>query len=69
MTEDARTAMTDTFQRNIVARPIGADSVLTTIGAGPGPRGPWSILTGIPNTERDVLGPLPQYLSVAAWAA
>ena len=66
MTEDAST---DTFQRNIVARPIGTESVLTTIGADTGPRGPWSILTGIPNSGSDVLGPLPQYLSVAAWAA
>ena len=69
MAEDARTKPTDAFERNIVARPIGGASVLTVMGAAPGPRGPWSIVTGIPNPGGDMLGPLPQYLSVAAWAA
>jgi hypothetical protein len=69
MTEDARTTMTDAFERNIFARPIGGESVLTVMGGAPGGRGPWSIVTGIPNPGGDMLGPLPQYLSVAAWAA
>ena len=69
MTEDARTTMTTQLQRNIVARPIGEYAVHTTIGAGPGPRGPWSFVTGIPNLHFDMVGPPPQYLSVAAWAA
>ena len=69
MTEDARTTGTETFQRNIVARPIGGESVLTVIGAGLGQRGPWSFVTGIPNPDFDMMGPPPQYLAVAAWAA
>jgi hypothetical protein len=69
MTEDTRTTMTDRLQRNIVARPIGEQSVLTVIGAGPSQRGPWSFVAGIPNPDLDMVGPPPQYLSVAAWAA
>jgi len=69
MTEDARTTMTDQLQRNIVARPLGKESVITTIGVGPGQRGPWSFVTGIPNPEVDIVAPSPQYLSVVAWAA
>ncbi|MFQ6025966.1 MAG: hypothetical protein ACE5Q6_00465 [Dehalococcoidia bacterium] len=69
MTQDARNATTDQPQRNIVARPIGESEVLTVIGAGPGQRGPWPFVTGIPNLDVDIAGPPPQYLSVAAWAA
>ncbi len=69
MTEDARTTMTDQHQRSIVARPLGQESVITTIGVVPGQRGPWSFVTGIPNLEADMVGPPAQYLSVVAWAA
>jgi hypothetical protein len=69
MTQDARTTEADAFERNIFARPIDGESVLTVMGAAPGGRGPWSIVTGIPTPGVDLLGPPPQYLSVAAWAA
>ncbi len=69
MTEEAHTSMTDQLQRNIVARPIGENAVLTVVGASPGQRGPWSFVTGIPNPDLDIAGPPAQYLSVAAWAA
>ena len=69
MTEDARTTMTTQPERNIVARPIGEGAVQTVIGAGPGQRGPWSFVTGIPNLDVDMVGPPAPYLSVAAWAA
>ncbi len=69
MTEDAQTTMTDQFQRSILARHLGKESVITTIGVGPGQRGPWSFVTGIPNLEADMVGPPAQYLSVVAWAA
>ena len=69
MTDDARTTMTSPPQSNIVARPIGVDAVNTVIGIGPGQRGPWSYITGIPNLDFDMVGPPPQYLAVAAWAA
>ena len=69
MGKDTRTTLTDRLQRNIIARPIGEQSVLTVIGAGPGQRGPWSFVAGIPNPDLDMVGPPPQYLSVAAWAA
>ena len=54
---------------NIVARSIGRESVITTVAIGPAPTGPFSYVTGIPNTGSDLVGPPPQYLSVAAWAA
>ena len=69
MTDDAHTTMSPPLQRNIVARPIGVDAVNTVIGAGPGQRGPWCFVTGIPNRDSDMVGPPPQYLAVAAWAA
>ncbi len=69
MTEDARTTMTYQLQPNIVARPLGKETVITTIGVGPGQRGPWSLVTGSPNLEADMVAPSPQYLSVVAWAA
>ncbi len=69
MTEDAHTTMTDQLQRNIVARPIGENAVLTVIGPDAGQRGPWSFVTGIPNPDTDLVGPPSQFLSVAAWAA
>ncbi len=69
MTENARTTITDQLQRTIVARPIEGQSALTVIDPGPGQRGPWSFVTGIPNLDLDMVGPPPQYLSVAAWAA
>ena len=69
MTGDARTTITDQLQPNIVARPLGKESVITAIGVEPGPRGPWSFVTGIPNLEVDMVAPSPQYLSVVAWAA
>jgi hypothetical protein len=69
MTEDARSTKTDQLQRSMVARTIGEQAVLTVIGGGPGQRGPWPYVIGIPNLDFDMVGPPPQYLSVAAWAA
>ena len=69
MTESARNTMNGQLQRSIVARTIGQQSILTVIGGGPGQRGPWPYVTGIPNLDYDMVGPPPQYLSVAAWAA
>ena len=69
MTENVRTTITDQVQRTIVGRPIEGQSALTVIDPGPGQRGPWSFVTGIPNLDLDMVGPPPQYLSVAAWAA
>ena len=54
---------------NIIARSNGKESVIATIATGPAPTGPFSYVTGIPNTVSDLVGPPPQYLSVAAWAA
>ena len=61
--------MVDQVQPNIIARPVGRESVLTVVGAQPGSGGPWSFVTGIPHTGLDILGPPSQYLAVAAWAA
>jgi hypothetical protein len=54
---------------NIVARSTGKESVISTVAAGPAPTGPFSYVTGIPNTESDLIGPPPQYLAVAGWTA
>ncbi len=69
MTENARATITDQLQRTIVARPIEGQSALTVIDTGQCQRGTWSFVTGIPNLDLDMVGPPPQYLSVAAWAA
>ena len=66
--------MAEQIHPNIVARTVGKESVLTVVGAAPvgaapDARGPWSFITGIPNPGFDMVGPPPQYLSVAAWAA
>ena len=61
--------MAEQIHPNIVARTVGKESVLTVVGAAPDARGPWSFVTGIPNPDFDMVGPPPQYLSVAAWAA
>ena len=61
--------MADQNQPNFFARPLGRESVLTVVGAQLGARGPWSFVSGIPNYSLDMVGPPPQYLSVAAWAA
>lgn len=53
----------------IIARPVGNDAILTVVGAAPGLAGPWSYVTGMQNSNSDIPGPPPQYLSVAAWAA
>ena len=54
---------------NIIAQSNGKESVITTVAAGPAPTGPFSYVTGIPNITSDLVGPPPQYLSIAAWAA
>ena len=69
MVERTNTKMTVQDQPNIVARPVGKQAALTVVGAGPGDRGPWSFVTGVPNAGSDMVGPPAQYLSVAAWAA
>ena len=56
-------------QPNIVSRPVGNHSIITTIGVNPGERGPWSFISSIPNLESDMMGPSAEYLSIAAWAA
>ena len=56
-------------RQNIIARSNGKESVIATVATGPAPTGPFSYVTGIPNTASDLVGPPPQYLSVAAWAA
>ena len=61
--------MAEQIHPNIVARTVGKESVLTVVGAAPDARGPWSFITGIPSPGFDMVGPPPQYLSVAAWAA
>ena len=61
--------MAEQIHPNIVARTVGKESVRTVVGAAPDARGPWSFITGIPNPGFDMVGPPPQYLSVAAWAA
>ena len=52
-------AGTDQIHPNIIARPVGRESVLTVVGPGAEGRGPWSFVTGIPNPGFDMVGPNP----------
>ena len=62
--------MTTTHRgRTIKSRPIGDHSILTLIGAGAEQPGPWPFISGVANLETDLVGPPPEYLAVAAWAA
>ena len=54
---------------NIFAHQVGKESIVAVVGAALAPSGHWSYVNGIPNPGSDMLGPPPQYLSVAAWAA
>jgi len=56
-------------QPNIFSRTADGKSVVTVVGAAQAPTGPWSYVTGVPNTESDISGPPAPYLTVAAWAA
>ena len=56
-------------QPNIFSRTADGKSVVTVVGAAQASTGPWSYVTGVPNTESDISGPPATYLSVAAWAA
>ncbi len=69
MAEGRGAGVTEPYRPNIFAQPVGKDSVVAVVGAGAVPTGPWSYVTGIPNLDADMVGPPPQYLSVAAWAA
>ena len=69
MTQNSAPPVSLETRRNIVARPVGNETVLTLIGAGDHTRGPWPFVTGIPNPNTDLAGPPAQYLSVAGWAA
>ena len=52
-------AGTDQIHPNIIARPVGRESVLTVVGARAEGRGPWSFVSGIPNPGFDMVGPNP----------
>ena len=69
MAEARGAGVTEPYRPNIFAQPVGKDLVVTVVGAGAVPTGPWSYVTGLPNPGADMVGPPPQYLSVAAWAA
>ena len=56
-------------QPNIAARYVGNETINATIAVTPGPTGPWSYITGIPNSNLDIVAPPPAYLAVAGWAA
>lgn len=69
MVEGKDAEATESYRPNILAQLAGKESVVAVVGAGPVSTGPWSYVTGIPNPGADMVGPPPQYLSVAAWAA
>ena len=60
----------DTRRVQVIASPVdAAGSVHVVIGADPSERGPWSYITGASAAGRDLTGPPPEYLAVAAWGA
>ena len=69
MAQDRSPGPADRGLPNIFAHQVGKESIVAVVGAAVAPSGPWSYVTGIPNPGSDMLGPPPQYLSVAAWAA
>ncbi len=69
MTENASPMTDGQPGRTITARPVGNHSVLSVIGAEAGQPGPYPFLCGVPNPAVELVGPPPEYLAVAAWAA
>jgi hypothetical protein len=51
--------------RNAVAIPVGETAALVTMQFGP--RGPWTVLTDMPSTGRELIGPPPGHLALAGW--
>ena len=56
-------------QPNISSTIINPYTSLTVIGVAAGQRGPWPVVSGVPNATVDMVAPPPEYLAVAAWAA
>jgi len=54
---------------NIIARPIDKSTVLSLIGTNDDQKGPWPMVMNISHSDKPVVAPPPEYLSVAAWAA
>ena len=69
MAEGNNAQLANQVQPNIAAQYVGNETVNATIAVTPGPIGPWSYITGIPNSRLDVVAPPPAYLAVAGWAA
>ena len=61
--------MTRQLQPNITSTIINPHTGLTVIGVAAGQRGPWPVVSGVPDAAVDMVAPPPEYLAVAAWAA
>ena len=61
--------MPQQLEPNRTSTIINAHTGLTVIGVAAGQRGPWPVVTGVPNPIVDMVAPPPEYLAVAAWAA
>ena len=61
--------MSQELHPNITSAMINPHTGLTIIGAAEGLRGPWPVVSGVPNPTADMVAPPPEYLAVAAWAA
>ena len=61
--------MSRQLQPNITSTMINPHTSLTVIGVAVGQRGPWPVVSGVPNSTVDMVAPPPEYLAVAAWAA
>ena len=61
--------MPQQLQPNITSIMVNPHTGLTVIGVAAGQRGPWPVVSGVPNPTADMVVPPPEYLAVAAWAA
>lgn len=56
-------------KRSAVATPLDESAVHVVMRTdGQLQEGPWSFITDLPNTRREMLGPPPIYLALAGWA-
>lgn len=53
----------------ITSKPLDEFSILTVIGAVPGSAGPWTFVTDVPASDRDMIGPPAHYFALAGWGS
>jgi uncharacterized OsmC-like protein len=65
----AKDAVTEGALGRIVAKPIGENAILATIGVRPGSGGPWSYVIDVPAADGPLIAPPPHYYALTGWGA